>query len=102
MTEKERIIRDLHVALDQLPEIMIGLQQMLKVVNEHELEYERMDDYSPLNRVTDLINIAHVKTTKESIEHLVKAYTPDEKPECSGDIVYYDHVLDEPIEIIKG
>ena len=101
MTEKERIIRDLHVALDQLPEIMIGLQQMLKVVDEHELEYERMDDYSPLNRVTDLINIAHVKTTKESIEHLVESYTPDET-EDSGDIVYYDHVLDEPIEIIKG
>ena len=75
MTEKERITRDLLTALDQLPEIMIGIQQMLKVVNDHELDYERMDDYTPLNRVIDLINIAHGNTSKKSLEHLVKNYT---------------------------
>ena len=100
MTEKERITRDLLTALDQLPEIMIGLQQMLKVVNDHELDYEMMDDYTPLNRVTDLINIVHVKSTKESIEDLIEAYTQDEKSKESEDIVYYDHLLDEPIKII--
>jgi len=100
MTEKERITRDLLTALDQLPEIMIGIQQMLKVVNDHELDYEMMDDYTPLNRVIDLINIAHVKSSKKSIEHLIEAYTPDEKSKESEDIVYYDHLLDEPIKII--
>ena len=79
MTEKQRITRDLHKALDQLPEIMIGLQQMLKVVNDHELDYERMDDYTPLNRATDLINIAHCNTSNGSLEHLVKNYTKGDR-----------------------
>jgi len=75
MTDKQRVSEDLHKALDQLPEIMIGLQQMLKVVNDHELDYERMDDYSPLNRATDVINIAHCSTSEKALEHVIKNYT---------------------------
>ena len=79
MTEKERINRDLQASLEMLPEIMIGIQQMLKLVNEQELEYERMDDYTPLNRAIDLTQIVYLNTNKESIEHLIKNYTKGEQ-----------------------
>ena len=98
MTEKERINKDLHRALDQLPEIMIGLQQMLKIVNEHELDYQRMDDYTPLNRVTDLINIAHGNTSKGSIDHLVGSYTVEDQED--DDYPDYDKIEELLMETV--
>ena len=113
MTAKERMNKDLLEALDRVPEIMIGLQQMLKAVHENELDYDKMDEYTSMYRAIKMIEIAHVHTSQRNIDHVVESYSIEDQEddnypdydEIEGyremkTISYYDDVMG--MEVVKS